>query len=317
LCAIPVQASRFACGGVALGVALSHVVCDGSSLWHFMVSWAERARGEPISLPPLHARTLLRVDAPSPDKARLMLDDDDGNDSRDTDNTGTTITAAVGDDDDAPAISTFRFTAAAVGALKGTATPLADGQIWKHKYTSYETMCAHIWKHVARAWGPHKPRDKKLSFISAVNMRGRVKPALGSAYFGNALMWIKTVARASELEAESLADTARRIHDSIHLRADNDAFWGFLHCLELRDAVFHGGMLPSASVRVSSSHNFPVYKVDFGWGKPYVARCPGAEAAGKLIFFPGSTTPGDIDAGLVLPPHVMQRLENDNAFTRP
>jgi hypothetical protein len=37
-------------------------------------------------------------------------------------------------------------------------------------------------------------------------------------------MWINTVARASELEAQSLADTARRVHDSIHLYADNDAF---------------------------------------------------------------------------------------------
>jgi hypothetical protein len=103
--------------------------------------------------------------------------EDNGNDSHGTDNTGTTITAVVGDD----TISTFRFTAAAVGVLKGTGTLLAEGHIWKHKYTSYETICAHIWKHVTRAWGPHKPRDKKLNFISAVNMRGRVKPALGSA----------------------------------------------------------------------------------------------------------------------------------------
>jgi hypothetical protein len=282
-----------------------------------MVSWAECARGEPISLPPLHTRTLLRVDAPSPDKARLMLDDD-GNNSHDTKYLGTTITATVGDDD-APTISTFRFTAAAVGALKGTGTPLGEGRISQHKYTSYETMCAHIWKHVTRAWGPHQPRDKKLSFISVVNMRSRVKPALGSAYFGNAVMWTNTVVRACELEDESLADTARRIHDSIQLRADNDAFWGYLHWHELHghEAVLRARVLHSNRVRASGSHHFPVFKVDFGWGKPYALHCPNVEDAGKILFLPGSTTPGDIDVVLFLPPHVMQRLENDNAFTHP
>jgi hypothetical protein len=132
-------------------------------------------------------------------------------------------------------------------------------------------------------------------------------------------MWTNTVARASELEDESLVDTARRIHDSVHLRADNDALWGYLHWLELHgcEAVFRACMLHSTRVRASSSHNFRVYKVDFGWGQAYVARSPSVEDAGKIVFFPGSTTHGNIDDSLVLPLDVMERIEDNNACTHP
>ena len=43
-----VQLTRFACGGISLGVALSQAIADGMASLHFMSEWAGLARGEPL-----------------------------------------------------------------------------------------------------------------------------------------------------------------------------------------------------------------------------------------------------------------------------
>ncbi|KAI5076201.1 hypothetical protein GOP47_0008266, partial [Adiantum capillus-veneris] len=69
---LSIQATLFSDGGLALGVAHSHVVADGQSLWDFMVSWGECSRGVPLSLTPVHNR--LAVHELSPTKATWSLD---------------------------------------------------------------------------------------------------------------------------------------------------------------------------------------------------------------------------------------------------
>ncbi|MCO5578630.1 hypothetical protein L7F22_032474 [Adiantum nelumboides] len=68
---LSIQATIFSDGGLALGIAQSHVVADGQSLWDFMVSWGECSRGVPLSLPPVHDR--LAVQDPSLEKATWSL----------------------------------------------------------------------------------------------------------------------------------------------------------------------------------------------------------------------------------------------------
>ena len=259
-----------------------------------MNSWAECARGEPISMPPMHARSLLKVENPSTDKAMLNLEHVEDEER-------------VVDKGNHIKLNTFRFRKGTIDMLK---TKVHE------KNTSYEMICAHIWKHTTKA--RRHMRDKKVGFISIVNMRGRVEPPLGDAYFGNALMWTIAVATVGELEDEDLAATTQRIHRSI-LACNTDAFYSFLYWLEVydRDAIFKTCMLNGARIRASSSPNFPIFRLDFGWGRPYVARCPSAEDAGKIIFFPGSDVRGNIDVVLALPMEIMHRLESDDAFTNP
>ena len=43
--------------GIAIGFSINHAVVDGTSLWHFINSWADLCRGAvTISHPPLHSR---------------------------------------------------------------------------------------------------------------------------------------------------------------------------------------------------------------------------------------------------------------------
>ncbi|MCO5584324.1 hypothetical protein L7F22_038248 [Adiantum nelumboides] len=290
----PLCVSRFECGSFALGVAHSHVVCDGTSLWHFLTSWAEIARGEPkLSLVPVHTRTLLKLDNPSAKKAFLIVEGVEEDTSH-----GST---------EKEDLMLFHFSKETVKKLKA--------QVHGER-SSYEAMCAHIWKHASVARGHAK--DKEVSFIHVVNMRRRLHPPLPQGYFGNALMWTTAVAAAGELQEENLAVTADRIHASV-AACDDTAFKGWLHWLEVHDRqeVFTRCNLNGARLRASSSTRFPVFAVDFGWGAPVAVRCPCMELAGKVIFFPSPDGFGSIDITLALPSPFMRHLANGQDFLHP
>lgn len=47
--------------GVAIGIALNHLIVDGNSTWHFIKAWADLCRGSSvINLPPSHDRAMAR-----------------------------------------------------------------------------------------------------------------------------------------------------------------------------------------------------------------------------------------------------------------
>ncbi|GMY20181.1 spermidine hydroxycinnamoyl transferase-like [Fagus crenata] len=56
-----VQLTRFRCGGLCIGVAISHSVVDGQAVNSFINSWAKLARGENLGDDqiPFHDRTVL------------------------------------------------------------------------------------------------------------------------------------------------------------------------------------------------------------------------------------------------------------------
>ena len=291
---VKIQMSRFKCGGIALGVSRSHILCDGHSFWHFMVSWAECARGEPISLPPIHNRSLLKIDNPSLEKAILHLDHIEDEDNH------------VGQGGSIK-MNTFLFTKDMVETLKKQ----VGGE-----HTAYEIICAHIWQHTTKA--REHLDDKKVGFVSVVNMRERIDPPLGKAYFGNAVMFTIAVAKAGELKDEDLVVTAQRIHRSIR-SCNSDTFHSWLHWLEIYggDAIFERIVRNGARIGTSSSHNFPIFKLNFGWGKPLACRIPSMNDVGTIVFFPSGDILGDIEVLLPLPTHVMRRLESDDMFVHP
>ncbi|KAI6669974.1 hypothetical protein NL676_004859 [Syzygium grande] len=58
------QVTKFRCGGFTLGIAINHCMVDASSGMNFMNSWAEIARGRPLSLVPCHDRTIMKSRVP-------------------------------------------------------------------------------------------------------------------------------------------------------------------------------------------------------------------------------------------------------------
>ncbi|KAI5062214.1 hypothetical protein GOP47_0022753 [Adiantum capillus-veneris] len=187
---LSVQVTRFLNDeGFVLGFGNSHIVADGASLWHFMKSWGECARGLPLSMHPVHMREAL-----SPEKLILPPP------CREEDNVNPWCSPSelagcelVQRD--------FHFTSEMVKKLKDMATtscPATDHA----PFSSLQALGAHMWKHVIAATDTDKSRDCILYLLS--NMRSKLEPPLPEAYFGNAILRDGTVARKEELEQESV-----------------------------------------------------------------------------------------------------------------
>ncbi|KAL3754357.1 hypothetical protein ACJRO7_001568 [Eucalyptus globulus] len=58
------QVTKFKCGRFTLGIGISHSLVDGVSGMNFVNSWAQIARGKPVTAVPFHDRTLLKSRVP-------------------------------------------------------------------------------------------------------------------------------------------------------------------------------------------------------------------------------------------------------------
>lgn len=302
---LSVQVTRFPEDeGVALGVAQSHVIADGHSLWHFMNSWAECSRGLPISMRPLHMRTEL-----GPEK--LILPErkmGDRSITRGLVMPGFPPTEGLVQRD-------FHFTGDMVQRLKQITAE--DGKV---PLTSYEALCAHLWKHSTAA---RKVSDATKSgiFVHA-NCRNRLVPPLPAAYFGNVIIREAVATTAEELHRESLRATGERVHGLI-VSLDNKMFKTEMGMLEVRNPMPPMPPMPlfmpniegrMVELNMTSSPRFPVYEVDFGWGRPLCVRPAWIRGDGEVAMFPGREGGGSVDVCLALPEPIMQRLQHDHSF---
>ncbi|MCO5579167.1 hypothetical protein L7F22_033020 [Adiantum nelumboides] len=67
---------------------------------------------------------------------------------------------------------------------------------------------------------------------------------------------------------------------------------------------------------VASSPRFPVYNVDFGWGKPSAVRSPKVPGDGEVVLFGGNPKleEGDVEFCVCLAEDALKRLLDDSKF---
>eukprot|EP00249_Psilotum_nudum_P021366 c28085_g3_i1 orf=708-1838(-) len=296
------QVTRFVGGGIAIGCAQSHVIADGHSFWHFMNSWSECARDVPISLPPLHMRTALLP-------ASLTLEEAEKFPSPVASGKEFIIKRSTED----LAESVFHFTASTIRKLKNLA--LQHGLATS--FTSFEVLCAHVWKHVTKARQLNGAQKVRCFFL--LNTRSRLNPPLPDGYFGNALCRGSALTTAAELVGESLAATAARIHQNI-VAYDDGTIRRELEEVEKFDPSMFPKLSKSNeeanqwSVNVASSPRFRVYETDFGWGRPEAVRPAWIRVDGEMVLFAGREGEGSVDVCLGLSPQTMQTLLQDHHF---
>lgn len=310
LCDVPllsVQVTQFLGGGFSIGVSHSHVAADGHSLWHFMTSWGECARGLVISKPPVHDRTAFRPEMVSEEVAKgipFELEEVEQ-------------PAAGGEDLEE---RVFHFTGEAIRRLKGKA------QGGERAASSFEALCAHCWRQLTRARAVAE--NSRVNCIVLANWRmqrrGRAAPPVTEAYFGNAIIYTAAIATAGEILKEDFQATVARIICAVDICTNLDSLLGTIHWLELHDTKFD--ILPPQSrwfrgthVNIAGSPRFQVYNIDFGWGPPPCIRPACVGGAGELCLFPSCPSIGDdgIDVCTKLDPSSMERLHSDPLFLCP
>ncbi|KAK1289053.1 BAHD acyltransferase DCR [Acorus calamus] len=274
--------------GFAIGCAFNHAILDGNSTWHFMSSWAEICRTgcEPtsISLKPIHDRTKARNTRV---KLELPKSASEHEDSDPTKGHSIPLRERV-----------FTFSEASIDKIKSDAN--AGRPEEAKPFSAFQSLGSHIWKAVCRARGL-KPEDVTV-FAIFMDCRKRVDPPMDDSYFGNLIQAVFT-GTASGL---GVID----VHDAKAIDARSKEW-------EAAPKLFHFKDAGVNCVAVGSSPRFPVYEVDFGFGRPERVRSgSNNKFDGMVYLYRGREGGRSVDVEITLEPLPMENLEKDEEFLK-
>ncbi|KAF8732970.1 hypothetical protein HU200_005732 [Digitaria exilis] len=242
-----VQVTYLRCGGVVLGQAMHHSVCDARGAAHFFETWASISRGEddaPVT-PPCFEHTLLAA-RPSPRRAVAY-------DHPEYKPDPTPVDAAAAASEYASAIITM--TKSQVSALKARC-PGAS---------TFRAVVALVWQCACRARS--LPSDAETWLYSMIDMRARLAPPLPPGYFGNAVVRTSASATVREVVSDHVGNVARR---ALAVTSHGDDYArSLVDYLEGVDAMnLPRSGISRAHLRAISWVGMSLYKADFGWGAP-------------------------------------------------
>ncbi|KAK6920583.1 hypothetical protein RJ641_014261 [Dillenia turbinata] len=245
----------FGCGGVAIGVCLSHIIGDGTSATAFVNAWARTSLcgSQNVGRPTFDSAFYF------PPSVSEMVSD-----------LRRKIKVCIEEK-----IETRRlvFTKSKIAALKTVASSPEDSQV--KNPTRVEAVSCFIWERAMAVYRANSHPKKVFGIFHAVNLRERMIPPLASHSFGN----IYSSAYAlSPIEVEedypvlvSHLRTAIKGIDAEYVEKLKNV-GSFFESRKRLYEIHAQGELEIYSF--SSWCRFPFYEVDFGWGKPTWACCP-------------------------------------------
>ncbi|KAK8580766.1 hypothetical protein V6N12_071018 [Hibiscus sabdariffa] len=289
-----IQVNMFRCGGVAIGVCISHKILDGAAISTFLKAWTATARGCKEAISPNFISTSL---FPAADD--LWLRDSSLVMWGSLFKKGKSVTRRI------------VFGASSIAALKARAT--VSGKC----PTRVETVSAFLWKCSMAASEERKGFRRASLLTHLVNLRRRMAYNMENST-GN-LMWIASAKTKGE-NMSDLADLVGQVRKAIS-KVDGDLI------KKLRDDD-EGKSLISEIIReigdeaskdglehfgYSSWCKLGFYEADFGWGKPVWVSSFGMENSVfmNLVILVDTQLGDDIEAWVTLDEQDMAILERD------
>ncbi|OWM70593.1 stemmadenine O-acetyltransferase-like [Punica granatum] len=249
-----IQVNVFECGGIAIGICISHKILDGAGLSGFLKEWAVATQGGcgSVAAPRLVAATDL---FPADD---LWLRDSSLMMWGSVFKVGKSVTKR------------FVFDGPAIEALKGRGT----GQNVKNP-TRVEAVSGFLWKCLVAVSQRKNNGLGRPSFLThLVNFRNRMNPPVLELSLGN-LLWIAStkLKTVDSDQSDTLPTLVSELREAIsridgefvsRLKWDKDLINGSLK--EISDRMGAKGGVDYFGF--SSWCKLGYYDVDFGWGKP-------------------------------------------------
>lgn len=294
-----VQVTKFSCGGLSLGLGLSHIIVDGRSALDFVSEWAEIARcgvagqsSEPPFLdrsilgPPEHLTAPL-FDYPQYKPQPLLIGKKDSLEERKRE------TASL----------LLKLSKEQIEKIKEKAneeTAVSNGGSRHRPYSRFEAVAGHVWRTACKA-REHEP-DQPTNLLMALDARNRMQPPLPARYFGNAVFRLAVESTAGELFSKGLGYACGKVREKVE-KANHEYIESCLLFLKNQEDVinfrnFHtvgcskGAFFGNPNIEITSWVNLPLYGTDFGWG-PEIYMGPGAVGYdGKVFLLPGKDQDG-------------------------
>ena len=158
--------------------------------------------------------------------------------------------------------------------------------------SSFVAVSAHFWRCVTRA--RELPEKEAVDFGVIAHSRDRVKLALPQTYFGNCVCMGVARTRVKQLLGQDIRFAAALIQELIKSCTAEEQINNLIEWVDYR--LRSGSPLHSLAVETFggryfvgavNSPKFPVYELDYGWGKPLNAQIGVLYDDGEMMLFPG------------------------------
>ncbi|KAH6827697.1 hypothetical protein C2S53_018431 [Perilla frutescens var. hirtella] len=270
-----VKTSYFDCGGISVAVCLSHKLGDAASFVTFMNAWASTCRGESSRIINPSFDLALRFPPRDPSASGLNVGF-----TKEKIRTKRVVF-------DSKKIEKLRQEAAAASASVKDPTKV-------------EAVTALIWRsfiEANKAAMPPATGTSPFGASHAVNMRPRTVPPIPDHTFGNCFAFAYAVVSPEDDDDDvcKLRAAIRAVDDDyINKVLNGDMLFAAL------DQV--GEMFKPGNCIFTSWRRFPVYDVDFGWGKPvWVSTTPMPYA--NLVVLMDTPSGDGIEAWVTIKPN--------------
>ncbi|KAK9090208.1 hypothetical protein Sjap_023385 [Stephania japonica] len=289
-----VQVSFFECGGIAVGVYLSHKVADARSLCTFVVSWASIAKsGSPVLTPRFDLASVFPPIEILPSSAPEYTEVP----------TEKTLNRV------------FRFGASKIAELKAKAKSASDDG--RQDPSRMMSVTAFLWSIFAAMGGKRKGNNPRHCTLSVpVNLRGRV-PDLDEHSMGNIAVTPLTVPMAPPIDLVAMPELVKAIREAVR-RVDEGGLvkrrdgGEVVKIMEAYMDCYNKAYSSDEELGlydVSSWLRFPFYEADFGWGKPVWVAVLNGPFKNVVMYL--DTKSGDgIDAWITMTEEDMAQFES-------
>ncbi|KAJ4702260.1 vinorine synthase-like [Melia azedarach] len=255
-----VKVTTFACGGIAVGAAISHTIADGATFSSFLKSWAAIARKNPEAaiLPKFVASSLFpQNDAYTREVCSSVM-------FATNVKFGKYVTRR------------FVFDPSAIAKLKAKAKSSTV-----QNPTRVEAVTALLSKCVMASLKPRSDSDKPILLFQPVNLRRKANPPFSNQDIGNFIWVASTLCKFEEAELDSLVSKWREAIAKLNgdFMKSLQGEHGLVNFLEAIKYERENYTTATDKINFSSWCNLGIYDIDFGWGKPAWATFCGVGAS--------------------------------------
>ena len=276
-----VQITRFPCGGLTLGVAISRAVVDGVATMVFLNSWAKLARGESLGSTEIPSHDRISVLSCSPSEHNMLK-----RFHRAEFQAPPFWEGSLVDSKYETSSEVFKLTKDQVQKLKKRvlAGGFGNGNLGvadpQRPYTSFEVIGGLLWRCVCKARCVGNG-DQPTRVSTLVNCRSRLKPPLPNAFFGcAALPTVTKTCTFDDIKNKPLSYAVGNIREALGMLTDEYIRSALDYIAEqkdvslLRNTLHYTATSPEGQFRgnpnltLVSWMNFSFQDADFGWGNP-------------------------------------------------